>query len=106
MGLVKGVLREELGNSLRLKNRYKKLLKDKPCGSLVEKRIKGHKYYYLAFREGKKVKFIYKGKKISGHDIAEFKKAKDIRCKYKEMTRQLNKRIKYLKKALRGKENV
>lgn len=106
MGLIKGVLREELWNSLRLKKRYEKSLRDKPGGCIIEKRIKGHKYYYLAFREGKKVRFIYKGKEISDQDRAEFKKSKNLRNKHKSMIRQLNKRIKYLKKALHGKENV
>lgn len=106
MGLIKGVLNEELENSRRLKSRYEKILKAMPGGSLIKKKIKDHEYYYLAFREGKKVKFIYKGKRISDRDLAEFKKSKDLRGKYKEMIRQLNKRIKYLKKALHGKENV
>lgn len=106
MGLIKGVLREELENSRRLKSRYEKVLKAMPGGSMIEKQIKGHKYYYLAFREGKKVRFIYKGKKVSDHDLAEFKQSKDLRGKYKRMIRQLNNRIKYLGKALHGKEDV
>lgn len=106
MGLIKGVLREELNNSLRLKDNYNKELKKRPGGSIVEKRIGGHKYYYLAFREGDKVRFIYKGKTLSGEFLAEFEKSKRLRKKYKELIRQLAVRIKYLRKALHGKENV
>lgn len=106
MGLIKGVLREELGNSLRLKDSYNKELKKRPGGSIVEKRIKGHKYYYLAFRDGGKVRFIYKGKTLSKEFLVEFEKSRRLRKKYKELVRQLNARIKYLKKALHGKENV
>lgn len=106
MGLIKGVLREELGNSLRLRDSYNKELKKRPGGSIVEKRIRGHKYYYLAFRDGSKVRFIYKGKALSKEFLAEFEKSKRLRKKYKELIRQLNARIKYLRKALHGKENV
>ena len=42
MGLIKGVLKEELGNSLRLKDSYDKELKKRFGGSIVEKRIRGH----------------------------------------------------------------
>ena len=62
MNVIKGVLEEELQNSLRMKKQYEKALKELLKGCLVEKKIRGHKYYYLAVRESKKVKFIYKGK--------------------------------------------
>ena len=106
MGLIKGVLREELDNSIRLKDSYGKELKKRPGGSIVEKHIRGHKYYYVAFRDGGKVRFIYKGKTLSKEFLAEFEKSKRLRKKYKELVRQLNARIKYLRKALHGKENV
>ena len=106
MGVIKGVLREELENSIRLKEEYKKVLKKRPGGSLVLKDIKGHKYYYLAFRDGKKVKFVYKGKKLSKEFIKEFEKSKQLRKKYKELVQELNKRIKYLRRVLHGKEDV
>ena len=106
MGLIKGVLKEELGNSLRLKENYKKELKNRPGGSIVEKHIRGHKYYYVAFRDGGKVRFVYKGKSLSKEFLAEFEKSKRLRKKYKELVQQLNARIKYLRKVLHGKENV
>ena len=62
MKVIKGVLEEELKNSLRMKDLYEKAIKELPKGSLVEKKIRGHKYYYLAIREKNKVKFVYKGK--------------------------------------------
>ena len=69
---IKSVLKEELENSLRLKKQYEKELKKIPEGVLVCKVIKGHKYYYLAKREGKKVKYFYKGK-ISYHSLVKNK---------------------------------
>ena len=62
MKVIKGVLEEELQNSLRMKKQYENAIKKLPRGSLVEKKIRGHKYYYLAIREKNKVKFVYKGK--------------------------------------------
>ena len=90
MGIIKGVLREELENSIRLKKDY-------------EKSVKSHR---VAFREGKKVKFIYKGKELSKEYIAELEKEKQLRVKYKKLIQKLNKRIRYLRKALHGKEDV
>ncbi|MFC1699930.1 hypothetical protein ACFL1I_08285 [Candidatus Omnitrophota bacterium] len=106
MGVIKGVLREELENSIRLIKDYQQALKKHPGGSLIRKKIKGRKYYYLAYREGNKVKFIYKGKKISKEDLEQLQKSKQLRLKYKKLIQKLNKRIKYLRKVIRGKEDV
>ena len=103
MKVIKGVLEEELQNSLRMKKQYEKALQEFQKGSLVEKKIRGHKYYYLAFREGKKVKFIYKGK-ISEEEKKKYMEAKKLRAKYRKLLSQLNKQIAFLKKALNGKE--
>jgi len=106
MGVIKGVLREELENSIRMKEDYKKALKAQPGGCFVQKSIRGHKYYYLAVRDGKKVKFIYKGKRISKDDIESLEKSKRLRAKYRKLIQKLNRQIKYLRKVLRGKEDV
>lgn len=106
MGVIKGVLKEELENSIRMKKGYEKALKLYPGGCFVQKKIKGHKYYYLAVREGKKVKFIYKGKILSKDEKEKLDKSKRLRIKYKQLIQKLNKQIKYLRKSLRGKEDV
>ena len=105
MGVIKDLLREELENSLRLRVDYKEELKKHPGGSIIVKEIRGHNYYYLAYRDAKKVKFIYKGKKISKDDIEKLKELRRLRAKYKKLIQKLDKRIKYLKKALHGKED-
>ena len=102
MKVIKGVLEEELQNSMRMKRQYEKVLKELPKGSLVEKEIKGHKYYYLAFRESKKVKFIYRGK-ISEEEKKKYLEAKEFRAKYRKLLSQINKQIAFLKKALNEK---
>ena len=105
MGVIKGVLKEELENSLRMKDDYEKALKDLPRGCLVAKEIRGHKYYYLVARENDKVKYAYKGK-ISDEDIRKYEDAKKFRAKYRNLLSQAKKQIKFLRKVLRGKESV
>lgn len=105
MRIIKGVLKEELDNSLKMKKGYEQALEDLPRGCLVAKEIRGHKYYYLAVRENDKVKYAYKGK-ISDEDIQKYEEAKKFRAKYRNLLSQVKKQIKFLRKTLRGKESV
>ena len=104
-GVIKGVLAEELQNSLRMKKEYEAALKRLPQGSLVLKNIRGREYCYLAKRIGKKVKFIYKGK-ISSEEKDKYLQAKVSRAKYKGLLSQVKKQIRFLRSSLRGKEAI
>jgi len=105
MGVIKGVLREELENSLRMKKGYERALNELPKGCLAEKKIRGHSYYYLAQRAGKKVKYSYKGK-ISESERNKYHEAKALRAKYRKLLSQVKKQVKFLKGTLRGKESI
>lgn len=105
MGVIKGVLREELNNSLRMRGAYEKELARLPKGSLVKKKVKGHEYYYLLLREKGKVKLIYKGK-VSDQEINKYKRAKEYRAKYRKLLSKVKKQIRFLRSTLRGKESV
>ena len=105
MGVIKGVLKEELENSLRMKKDYERELAKLPRGSLIKKKVKGHEYYYLLLREKGKVKFIYKGK-VSDEEIKKYREAKEYRAKYRKLLSQVKKQIRFLRSALRGKESV
>ncbi len=105
MGPIKGVLKEELFNSLRMKKGYDRELIKLPKGSLVKKKIRGHDYYYLVVREGDKVRFIYKGK-VSEAELKKYKEAKQYRAKYRKLLSQAKKQIRFLKSSLRGKESI
>ena len=72
-GVIKGVLAEELENSLRMKKEYKGALGKLPKGCLAVRKIRGHEYCYLVKRIDKKVKYIYKGK-LSEEERREFLK--------------------------------
>ena len=104
-GVIKGVLAEELENSLRMKKEYEAALKKLPEGCLSVKKIRGHEYCYLVKRVGKKVKYIYKGK-MSQEEKKKFEEAKVLRAKYRNLLSQVKKQIKFLRSALRGKEAI
>jgi nitrogen fixation/metabolism regulation signal transduction histidine kinase len=103
---IKGVLREELENSIRMQKRYEEEIAKLPAGSLVKKNIKGHEYYYVVLRENGKVRFVYQGKEIPQSIIDEYARAKDLRAKYRNLLSQVKKQIKFLKRTLRGQKSI
>ena len=104
-GVIKGVLAEELKNSLRMENEYEEALRQLPKGCLVLKEIRGHHYYYLVKREGHKIRFIYKGK-LSEEEQKKYAEAKILRAKYRKLLSQVKKQIKFIRGAIRGKEAI
>jgi len=102
---IKGVLREELENSLRMQQRYEEELAKLPKGSLVKRVIKGNEYYYLVFREDGKVRSVYKGKS-SPEEIAQYQDAKKKRADYRKLLSKVKKQVRFIRSALRGKEAV
>ena len=103
---IKSVLNEELANSIRMKERYEEELIKLPKGSISKRKIKGHDYYYLVYRDNGKFKSVYKGKSVSEKELEEYAQAKKLRAKYRKALSQLKKQIRYLKGALRGKEEI
>jgi len=104
-GAIKGVLAEELENSIRMKKSYEEALKKLPKGSLAIRKIRGHEYGYLAERVGGKVKYRYLGK-LSAAEKHKYVEAKKLRAKYRKLLSKVKKQIRYLKGALRGKESI
>ena len=104
-GVIKGVLAEELENSLRMQKEYEEALRKLPGGCLAVRKIRGHEYYYLVKRIGRKVKYIYKGK-ISEEEKKQYEEAKVLRAKYRKLLSQVKKQIRFLRSSLRGKEAI
>ena len=104
-GVIKGVLAEELQNSLRMKKEYEEALKKIPKGCLVVRKIKGHDYYYLVKRANKRVKYVYKGK-VDKEEIKKYEEAKMLRAKYRNLLSRVKKQIRFLRSSLRGKEAI
>ncbi len=105
MQIIKGVLKEELANSLKMQKNYQRQLAKLPKGALVKKKIKNKEYFYLAFREGSKVRYIYKGR-MSDKDIQCHQQAKQDRAQYRKLLGEVNRQIKFLQGTLRGKKSV
>lgn len=99
MNPVKGVLAEELGNSERMLRKYQQALAELPKGSLVPKKIKGGRFFYLAYRQGGKVRFEYKGK-LSEKEIEDFRRSRAQRARYRGLISDLKKQIVFIKRAL------
>lgn len=104
-GVIKGVLAEELENSLRMKKEYEEALKRLPQGCLAVRKIRGHNYFYLVKRVDGKVRYAYKGK-IQEEEIKKYEEAKVLRAKYRNLLSQVKKQIKFLRSSLRGKEAI
>ena len=104
-GLIKGVLSEELANSLRMKKRYAEELGKLPKWCLARKKIKGHYYFYLVQRHKGKFLYNYKGK-LGSSEVKKHKSLQSKRASYRKSLSKLNKQIKFLRSALRGKQPV
>lgn len=104
--IIKDILNEELGNSLRMKDRYEQELSKLPVGSLAVRNIKGNKYAYRIYRDNGKFVAEYKGRlsEMSEEEIAKWRDVKKKRAGYRSSLSQLKKEIAFLKRALRGKE--
>jgi len=102
MDLIKGVLQEELKSSLETQKYYQQEIGKLPKGSLSKKNIDGRIYYYLSYREGPKVRTEYLGK-LSREEIKEYQDRIDQRRHFKSQLREINKKIKYLRKVLNVK---
>jgi len=102
---IKGMLREELENSLEMQKNYERELAKLPKGSLVRRMIKGRAYYYLVFREAGQFQSIYRGK-VSADEIEKYRHAKEFRAKYRHLLSRVKKEVRFMRSALRGKELV
>ena len=103
---IREILEEELENSLRMEQRYSEALDQLPKGSLVQKRVKGHSYYYLVMRdEAGKVKQVYKGK-VDAEELARYAEAKKQRAQYRNLRAKSREQIRFLRRALRAKSAV
>jgi hypothetical protein len=103
MNIIKGILAEELKNSLRIQKQYEKTLAGFPRGVLVKKTVKGRQYYYLMMRDKGKVRSIYKGKLLA-KDVKYYQEVRKDRARYRKHLAEVNKRVAFLKKALQGKD--
>lgn len=103
MEVLNGILKEELSRLKNLKRSYENKLSKFPKGSLIKKEIKGHIYYYLNFRDGKKSVFKYMGK-LSKEEISQIKNKIEERRKLRKLYIQVKNNIVKLEKMSHGKK--
>lgn len=100
MSVIQDVIKEEYNRLNSLMDVYDRKISECVKGSLSVKKRSGHSYYYLAYREEKKVKFIYVGKEGSPSvkDIAE---KIEKRHRYEKMRKKSKKNLDEVRKLLR-----
>jgi hypothetical protein len=59
---------------------------------------------YLISRENGRFRSVYRGKSVPPAELRRYREAKAKRAKYRRSLSQLKKQIRYLKGALRGKD--
>jgi len=77
--------------------RYRKIIEELPKGTLSESNKNGQKYYYIKYREGKKVITKYIGK-----DAGEMPSLIEKRKHTEAMIKSLEEELKIANKALEG----
>ncbi|MCK5160358.1 MAG: hypothetical protein KAQ99_02170 [Candidatus Aureabacteria bacterium] len=103
MEILNGILKEELNRLKNLKKIYERKLNKLPKGCLVRKKIKGHIYYYLNYRDGSKGIFKYLGRLDNGA-LSEINNNINERRKLRKLYIQLKKDIVKLGKISHGKK--
>lgn len=96
MSILNDIMREEYERMNRLIPRIEAEIKELPKGYISEKKIKGGTYYYLQYRENKKMKSVYLKQKdveayrtLVAHRKELEKKLKELQQEQKKLGRIL-----------------
>ena len=100
MAILKGILKDSLDYYLDLQRRLNARLKELPKGSIFKRKIGRQHYYYLVFRDRKKVISKYLGKEKPAQIEKDIKERRLIKKQIKEVLENLS-MIKRLKKRKR-----
>lgn len=89
MSVLKGILSESHGYYLNLKEKINKKLEQLPKGSVKERNISGHKYYYLQQRLRNKIVHKYLGKSKPEDFIKKIQMRKSLKVELKNVNEAL-----------------
>ena len=103
MEILNSILIEELERLRKLKKHYEQEISKLPKGCLVRKKIKGHLYYYLNYREGKKGVFKYLGK-LNNKELGKLEEKISERRKLRKLEIQVKRDIPKLEKIAHGQK--
>lgn len=102
MGYLLNLISDEVKRIRALKESYVQQLKLLPKGTLQTRRRGKHEYYYLAFRDGKKIITEYVGK--DEKRIHELKQSLEKRKHVEDILRQLDRELSIAKRILEGEK--
>jgi hypothetical protein len=98
--VVYSVLQDELDRNRRMQIRYRAEIGQLPRGSLFQRKIGKHQYYYLNYRDKNKVVSKYLGK-LDQFKAEDMKKSISERKRYEDLLRKLRSEEKFIEKAIR-----
>lgn len=102
MDIMKSLAREELENSIRIRDAYKRALDKLPKGCLSKKKIKGNDYYYLSFRDKSgKARSRYLGK-LSEKQVERYREKSRRRREYRKLMKLSEQQILFYQKVVNG----
>jgi len=99
MSIVKDILKDEKKRLIVLKDQIEEQIASLPKGSLSKKKRGNKWYYYLAYRDGKKVVFKYVCKE-NAPEVISLDKAIRKRKKLEKRLRDIKKDLKDIKRGL------
>lgn len=107
MDMMLDVVREDLENSIRIRDDYKKAISHLPRGSLSRKKINGHEYYYLSFwGPSGTVVTRYLGK-LSEAQVQSYQERIKRRKDYQSLLKRADEQVKFYRKLLAyGRKNT
>ena len=97
MSVLDSVLKEEYDRISRIIYSVQKELEELPKGYISEKKIKGHIYYYLQYRENRKMKTIY----IKKNEVDAYRNLISHRKELEKDLKELNQSLKKLERVLK-----
>ena len=98
--LVLSVFKDELERTKRLISRYESEVETLPKGSILKRKIGNNDYFYLNYRDGKKVISKFLGKADS-YDETELREKIEQRKKIEKLLKKLHSEQKQLEKELK-----
>ena len=101
MRTLNNILKEELARLKSLEKHYESVLAEYPRGCLIKKRLKGHAYYYLNYREKEKQIYKYLGR-LDEHRLSELQGKLKERNKLRKLYIQVKQDIKSVGKKAHG----
>ncbi|RKX83138.1 MAG: hypothetical protein DRP58_09250 [Spirochaetes bacterium] len=101
MSVIYDVIKEEYNRLNSLIELYDKKIAESLKGSLSLKKRGNNAYYYLAYRENKRIIFHYIGKEGSPQ-VQDYAGKIEARHKYEEMRKKSKENLKEIRKLLRA----